>query len=168
MWNAISAIATSVGAGAAIYYVVLTHRLWRATAAQVKMLQSTRETELMLQLMTTYDRLRSHVITLRDWAGDDVRGKSGRFRDELLYARKKGDQYNIDDARYAVSRFFVMVRKLANAGFLSEDVIVSALDARAVDEVFLKLVDPLDEIAAPDSYQRIDREFFVSLLQRHY
>ena len=167
-WTAVSAIATAAAAGAAFIYVVLTYQLWSTSADQVRMLQVTRETELMLRLMTDYDSLRTEVRTLQEWGGSDVRARAHRFSDERRDAATAGRSYNIDEARFAISRFFVRIRKLNLAGYLSEDVIVNALSASAIRDVFLGIVDPLDEIAGGSSYWSIDRDYFASLLERRY
>jgi hypothetical protein len=169
-WMAVSAVATVGAAVAAVVYVCLTYGLWKAAAAQVRTAHTTRETELMLRLMTDYDRLRPEVNTLRQWWGHGrERDEMFRlFRDESNTAAQRGELYNIDEARYALSRFFVRIRKLAKKEYLSEDVIVAALDAKAIAKVFLEWVDPLDELVSGPDFQSTDREYFSDLLRRRY
>jgi len=171
-WQAVSALATVVGAFAAWYYVRLTHKLWRATAGQVEIAKKNSEAELMLRLMMEYDFMRPQLNTLREWwpilASDNQIQQMKRFAEEQKDALDAGREYNINEARHRISRFFVRIRKLAQAGYLSEDLIVAALDADAIDLTFLKRVDPLDELVAPTSYKCVDRQFFADLLGRRY
>jgi len=174
-WNGVSAVATAVAAIAAWWYVRLTHRLWTATRDQVDMLTKTRETELMQQLMSGYDRLRESIEFIQqyymDCACSGPTDPIRRYGDEMALNVDgrviDENAHNLDDHRYRVSRFFVRTRKLVQATYLSEDVLVRALDRRAI-AVFLNLVDGLDEAKAGSHYSRDDRDFYNDLLHRRY
>lgn len=176
-WSAVSAIATVGAAVAAWWYVQLTRRLWEATRDQVQMLTKTRETELMQQLMLDYDRLRDSISFIRayymDCAASGPTDPFERFKEEMTLNLHGGtisdtNAHNLDDHRHRVSRFFVRTRKLIRGDYLSEDVLVKALDRAAIEDVFLKLVDRLDEAKAGSHYKSDDREFYTDLLQRKY
>jgi hypothetical protein len=140
VWSAVSALATVAGAIAAWWYVRLTHRLWQATRDQVQMLTKTRETELMQQLILDYDRLRDSIAFIQsyymDCACSGPQDPIKRFAEEMMLDFHGGvgdtNAHNLDDHRHRVSRFFVRTRKLIRADYLSEDVLVQALDRRAI------------------------------------
>jgi len=161
MWIELQTIATIFAFGAAVGYVVLTHRLWKEAASQ-------RESLLMLRIINGYDKLRDDIQFLQDYYRDcAMSGPSDpivRFRDEITNPDFTADEQarSIDDPRFRVSRFFVRIRKLARAGYLSDNVVRAALDRDAVD-VFLKLVDPLDEAKSGRRYKHDDRDFFENL-----
>ena len=170
-WSAVSAVATVGGALAAWYYVRLTYKLWTATAGQVEITKRNSESELMLRLMMEYDFMREELNTLREWwpiLQSDDEAQFKKFADAQKDALAVGRSYNINEARHRISRFFVRIRKLANAGYLSEDIIVSALDADAIELTFLRRVDRLDKLIAPASYKDTDRRFYTELLARRY
>ena len=70
------------------------------------------------------------------------------------------------ECRGGRSRLFVKIRKLTTSGYLPERLVLISLDRRAV-EMFLDVVDPLDEIVAGANYRADDRELFTALLQKH-
>lgn len=158
MWIELQTTATVFAFGAAFRYVVLTARLLRETAAS-------RETDLMLRLIREYDGLRQSIVQIRAYYRDcETSGQEpmARFRAEY-----EGMQRLVDDARFDISRFFVRVRKLSQSGYLSERVIIAALDPEAIERVFLALVDPLDEVKAGADYKHDDRDVFTALLRRY-
>lgn len=157
--NALAAVATAIFTlGAAIaagYYCLLTYRLWTETAKQ-------REAQLMLRLMEGYDGLRGSIEELRGRhmesaeAGVDA---CERFADATGEDNIDKRTAWIDDQRFRVSRFFVSVRKRTRAGYLNEDLVWQALGGQAIEDVFLKLVDPLDEAKAGHRYGVSDKVF---------
>jgi hypothetical protein len=165
--SAFAAVATAVftfaAAVAAIVYVVLTHRLWREAAKD-------REAQLMLRLMEGYDGLRGSIEDIQGWylesaeAGVDA---CERFKEATGEDNMDKRTAWIDDQRFRVSRFFVSVRKLTRAGYLNEDLVWDALGGQAIDDVFLKLVDPLDAAKAGHRYGVSDKAFYQALLQKH-
>lgn len=164
--GAATAIITLLGVAVTGVYVVLTYGLWRNARAQLATDKKAREGGLALQMMVEYDKLRHEILTLILWAHPDPVERVRIFRDEQKDARALAQPYNIDEARYAVSRSFVQIRKLVRAGYLSEGVVVAALDERAIREVFLDLVDGLDA-ATSKHYDPIDRNFYTALLERY-
>jgi hypothetical protein len=128
---------------------------------------------LMLTLMTEYDELRDSIDFIREWhmecAANGNIDPVNRFVDELALpdgaATPKATA--LDDHRFRVSRFFVRTRKLTQAGYLSEDIVRRALEGRAIDDVFLKMVDPLDKGRAGSHYGAGDRQFYTDLLQKY-
>lgn len=165
--NSLAAVATAVFTlGAAIaagYYCFLTYRLWQETAKQ-------REAQLMLRLMEGYDNLRGSIETLRGWYMESAEnGLNACERFEEATGQDNIDERTawVDDQRFRVSRFFVMVRKLTRAGYLSEDIVWQALEGRAIREVFLELVDPLDRAKVGLNYAGLDRSFYQDLLRKH-
>jgi hypothetical protein len=163
-WIAVQTVATLLAFVAASWYVRLTQLLWRET-------QRTNQANLMQQLMVEYDGLRDSVITIQEWyresasAGVDPlqRFDEATAVDDVDYAVER-----VDDARFRVSRFFVKIRKLSLAGFLERRIIVLALNRAPMADVFLSLVDPLDQVISARVYGRTnvtDREFFGGLIR---
>ena len=60
------------------------------------------------------------------------------------------------------------IRKLIQANYLGEDIVARALSRQAIEDVFLRIVDPLDKIPAPANYKDLDRLFYLSILQKHW
>jgi hypothetical protein len=89
-----------------------------------------------------------------------------RFIDEMAWDFKNERSREVDFHRFLVSRFFVRTRKLAHAGYLPEKLVREALGGAAIEDVFLKLVDPLDKTASPN-YGAEDNKFYSELLQKH-
>jgi len=76
----------------------------------------------------------------------------------------------VNDARFKVSRFFVKVRKLAMAGFLDRRIVVAALSREAMEDVFLDMVNPLDQVINQRRYGRetiTDRNFYRALARAY-
>src|SRR5688572_1218321 len=151
-----SALFTAVAAIAAIVYVELTRRLWQEAAKQ-------REAGLMLMLMNDFDSLRGSVQSIREWYIESASGGLDpveRFSDAMStdFGEERSRAEQIDGHRFTVSRFFVRTRKLVRAGYLSEEIVSAALQGRAIEDVFLKMVDPLD--AVRPHYGQADRRFY--------
>lgn len=167
---AASAFFTAAAAIAATVYVVLTYRLWRAAADQHQEIARQNELQLMLSLMTEYDKLRDSIDFIRGWymecAANSV-DPVERFRNEIGVDSQTASAAALDDHRFRVSRFFVRTRKLAGAGYLSEGIVATALGGRAMEDVFLKMVDPLDEAKAGRHYGSADRRFYRELLAEY-
>jgi hypothetical protein len=158
-----TAVFTAVAAIAAVVYVELTRRLWRESAKQ-------REANLMLTLMVEYDNLRDSVRFVQDWFMESA--ASGvdaieRFRDEMGVDHSTPRAATLDDHRFRVSRFFVKTRKLVSADYLTEKMVAEALGGQAIEDVFLKLVDPLDAAKAGHNYGVTDRQFYTALLSKY-
>jgi hypothetical protein len=165
--TALATVATAIFTlGAAIaagYYCVLTYRLWCETAKQ-------REAQLMLRLMEGYDGLRDSIEAIQGWYLESAESSVDaceRFRDATEVDNMDKRTAWIDDQRFRVSRFFVSVRKLTRAGYLSEDLVWNALGGYAIEDVFLNLVDPLDAVKAGHRYGMSDRVFYQDLLRKH-
>lgn len=159
----VSAVFTTVGAIAAIVYVELTRRLWQEAAKQ-------REAGLMLMLMNDFDSLRDSVQSIRDWYMESASGGLDpveRFSDAMDadFGEERARAEGVDRDRFRVSRFFVRTRKLVRAGYLSEQIVSAALRGRAIEDVFLKMVDPLDAVSA--HYGQADRNFYSELLMKN-
>lgn len=170
--NAMSAIASAATAvftlAAAIVtgvYVALTYLLWRQN-------QRSQQTVLMQQLMVEYDGLRDAIRDIREWFKESA--GAGVDPVHRFEAETEGDVWSekveyVDDARFRVSRYFVRIRKLALAGFLDRRIIAMALGPDAMD-VFLVLVDPLDQVIHERAYgyaNITDREFFQAVVRDH-
>lgn len=162
-WSALAAIGTVGAAIAAIVYVELTRRLWHETKMQ-------REASLMLSLMTGYDELRDSIEYIQQYhyecasAGADP---IDRFKAEkgVDYGTERAEA--LDAHRFRVSRFFVRTRKLVLGRYLGEKIVRDALGGQAIEDVFLKLVDPLDAAKAPYNYGSTDRAFYSGLLKKY-
>jgi hypothetical protein len=75
--------------------------------------------------------------------------------------------WRVDAHRFRISRYFVTIRKLVETDFLSERVVIAAVDLSAI-EVFLDLIDPLDEVkAALPTYSSADKQFFLELSEKY-
>jgi hypothetical protein len=163
-WTMLSAVATAAAAVATAGAVVYNHLLWRQA-------DRSRQTDLMLRLMDEYDRLHGDVVQLQLFfmeCASASTGAVGYFADGVWMLDSISDQIRkVDNSRFALSRFFVRIRKLVRAGLLSEDVVLAALDRAAVEQVFLALVDPLDHAKAGTSYSAVDRQFYERLLPRY-
>jgi hypothetical protein len=169
-WISVWAIASAGAAMAAALYVWLTYQLWCATAAHVAMLKTSRETELMLRLIREYDGLSGDIDYIGDFFNDCAcNGPSDpvkRFAEAMRLDAPDSRASSVDESRFRVSRFFVRTRKLVRAGYLSERVVVAALDREAV-QVFLEFVEPLNQGIAGRNYKSDDKEFFQALLTRY-
>jgi hypothetical protein len=161
-----SALFTLGAAIAAFVYVELTRRLWQEAAAE-------REGGLMLTLINGYDQLRDDIEWILQYyiecATSGPVDPVERYRTEMGNVDFVADRdaRDLDDHRFRVSRFFVRTRKLVRAGFLSERVVVAALERQAIEDVFLRLIDPLDKAKAGKNYDSEDHRFYTSLLS-HY
>lgn len=164
--GAAAAVFTLGAATFAIMYAALTYRLWQETAAH-------RESDLMLRLMHEYDGLRGAIQDIQQYSSQCALSgptdPAARFRAEMANVDFVDDQEAraVDEPRFRVSRFFVRTRKLVRAGFLSRRVVIAALDRQAIEDVFLRLIDPLDEAKAGKRYKRDDRDFFEALLKQY-
>jgi hypothetical protein len=164
-WEVVGNLATVIASILGVVFVALNYGMWREAALQ-------REGALMLQLTEGYDRLREDVDLLRQFyiecAANGPTDPIERFRYDVAGLDFTFDQQvaSLDDARFRISRFFVGIRRLVKAGFLSERVVIAALNRRAIEYVFLKLVDPLDEAKAGTRFNPTDRDFYRALLNR--
>ncbi len=162
MWIEIQTIGTLLAFLAAGWYAVLTRRLLGETSSQ-------RQTDLVLRLMEEYDGLRTAIQNVQGWYFESASARVNaveRFEEALGLDFAIDDSKLIDDSRFKVSRFFVKVRKLSAAGFLDRRLIVAALSRAAIEDVFLKLVDPLDQVIFERTYGRPnikDRDFYREL-----
>jgi hypothetical protein len=162
-WIAAQTAIAALALAAASWYVILTSRLWREAATQ-------RESHLMLQLMTEYDGLREQIDLIRFWYNESAEAGVDpvkRFGDEVHDEGRDERVVLVDDCRFRLSRFFVRIRKLVQAGYLTEDIVVNALDRAVIEAVFLGMVDPLDAARARTRYKATDREYFSRLLARY-
>ena len=123
--------------------VYLNWHLWKTAAADAQ--RSRRQSELALVegLMTEYDQMRDSIRELQQWK----QRNGDRFIESFKTGMRSGSAtvHAIDTHRHRVSRFFVRLRRLSEAGFLDQDIVRISLVPRAVEEVFLELVDQLDE-----------------------
>jgi len=163
-WTALSAVATAAAAGATFLTVLYNHVFWRQAARS-------READLMLRLMEDYDSLREDAATLRSFfiecAASGIDAKE-RFANGFINPGSVTDDVSaVDESRFALSRFFVRIRKLIEAGYLSKRVVVAAVHRSAIEKVFLDLVDPLDEAKAGRNFGSKDREFYQDLLRNY-
>ncbi|MEQ1896078.1 MAG: hypothetical protein ABL971_01665 [Vicinamibacterales bacterium] len=166
MWVEFQTIGTLLAFLAAAWYAVLTRRLLRETSAQ-------RQTDLALRLMEEYDALRAAIQNVQEWHLESAAAGVNaveRFREALELDFATDDSKLVDDSRFKVSRFFVKVRKLSLAGFLDRRLIAAALSRAAVEDVFLGLIDPLDQVVSCRHYGRpniTDRDFYRDLAKMY-
>jgi hypothetical protein len=167
-WDALTAASTFVAAIGAWRYVVLTRRLWEAADRQAKTAETQREAGLMLQLINEYDALRDSLRSLREFRKSAKR-QSLDWLEEFRRAARQGfpgDMEIVDDSRFRISRFFNRARRLVEAGYLNEQLIVASLE-RAALKRFLEDVDPLDQVLAGKDYNPTDRLFFEALKEKY-
>jgi len=160
-WTAVQTVATVLAFVAAGIYVVLTYFLWRQN-------HRTNQAVLMQQLIMEYDGLRNDIRTIQQWYMESASSSVdpvARFEEAVSVDFVPGDAQAVDDARFAISRFFVKIRKLCLAGFLERRIEVLALGRAAMEDVFLGLVDPLDRVKAGGKYGKSDRDFFTDLVE---
>jgi hypothetical protein len=168
--TAMTAVTSTVAGIGVLIYVVLTHRLWRESRRTNTEARRAAEAALMTQLMIEYDSRRDDVETIRAFYGQYPKKEAAlkAFRDLKEHGNGSSQtEQLVDPARFRLSRFFVRIRKLSRAGFLSRRIVWLALQRAAIEETFLEQVDPLDqEIAGlnnrPESLA--DRRFFQELL----
>jgi hypothetical protein len=168
--TALTAVMSTVASIGVLIYVGLTHRLWRESRRTNNQARRAAEAALMTQLMIEYDSRRDDVETIRAFYKQYPKKEAAlkAFRD----LKQHGDgtsqtEQRVDPARFRLSRFFVRIRKLSRAGFLSRRIVWLALQRAAIEETFLEQVDPLDQEIArlnhrPESLA--DRQFFRDLL----
>jgi hypothetical protein len=141
-----------------------------ALQRQHDLAKRTAEADIMSRLMVEYDKLRQDVRAIQDFY--KVRPTKDQVLQEFARAlaapdRRSEVMMTTDPARFAVSRFFVRIRKLEKGGYLSREIIWSALGRAAIEDVFLALVDPLDQVVnetAKKSTNLKDRLFFQELV----
>jgi hypothetical protein len=167
---AATAIVSAIAALGVMVYVVITFSLWQETRLGNEVARRTNEAALMSQLMVEYDQMRDDVrLVIASYGRAHNRQEAV---ETFRRARTAPDQNNeimtrIDPARFRISRFFVRLRKLANAGFLSRRIIFLALNRAAIEDVFLACVDPLDQVITVSNTGRdslADRTFYQQLL----
>jgi hypothetical protein len=160
----IAALAAIVAGLVGWRYLEWTRRMWEETSKQ-------RESALMLSLMEDYDGMRESIDFVRSWSFESLEAgldPTVRFDREVGFDFYDNDQARLmDEHRHRVSRFFVKTRKLVFAGYLTEKIVRDALGGQAIEDVFLKLIDPLDKVKAPGNYQSIDRAFYTHLLLKY-
>lgn len=157
----------AIGAG---LYVVLTYFLWQATRSQVDIQKRIAETALMQSLMVRYDDLRNDIEVVHDYyLGFPTKPNAlTDFKNAKAIGMKEPAIKAVDDSRFRVSRFFVGLRKLSNAGYLDRRVIAAALSREAMEDVFLEEIDPLDQEISQLVRGRpniTDRDFFRELVR---
>jgi hypothetical protein len=171
--NAAGPFFTAAAGIAAFVYVVLTYNLWQSSAGQHRAMVTQSETQLMLTLMIEYDQLRESIKQL-DKVGVKKLAEFP-FEDPPLDEfggrpqSVAGLMRAYDEPRFRVSRFFVKIRKLSQAGYLRREIIRAALDRDSV-QLFLENVDPLDQIVrqlAGKAADTTDRDFYSKLLQEY-
>jgi hypothetical protein len=104
----------------------------------------------------------------RNWYTETVASGADpleRFRDEIGVGET--DMPSIDESRFLVSRLFVRTRTLAEAGYLSDEIVAKAFGGQAIEDVFLKMVDPLDEVRAGAGRGRADERYYRKLLVKY-
>src|SRR5262245_15606748 len=118
-WLAVQTIATIAAFIAAGIYVWLTFRLMRETAIN-------RETELMLRIFNGYNDLRKDIELITEFY------KECRDQGTTPVQRVTRPE-GFDDARFRISRYFVLVRRLVQTDYLSEDVVRASLRPGEID-----------------------------------
>jgi len=172
---AVTAVLSVIAAVGVLVYVVLTYRLWQVSQAATDQARRTSEATLMSQLMLEYDGMRDSVRTVQQFY-EGYRGNPDAaldaFRQALTAPNQRSEiMQDVDPSRFRVSRFFVRMRKLANAGYLSRRIVWLAIQRAAIENVFLALVDPMDQVvnAVNKKSQNVaDRDFYRQLLQDHH
>lgn len=141
-----------------------------ALEAQNQLARRTSETAIMSQLMVEYDSMRDSIRVLQTFYRKH--GSRENAAQVFRQGRIAPDQNNevmtsVDPARFRVSRYFVRIRKLSTAGFLSPDLVRRALSREAIQDIFLSLVDPLDQVindVANKKRSVADRDFYDALV----
>lgn len=168
--TALTAVFSAIGTVGVLVYVVLTYKLWREAQRTNQQAQRSTEATLMSQLMIEYDNLRDSIRILQEFYKPyPTKEQAVAAFQAAKVAPDQNSQImtQVDPSRFRVSRFFVHVRKLANTEYLSTDLIKAALDRAAMQDVFLELVDPLDEAinrVRGRAHDAEDREFFQRLV----
>ena len=160
-WTAVGALGSWVSGALTAAYVVLTYWLWRDSKRAV-------EVQIVQSLMEQYDNLRPHILLLRRW----YMSAAAAGRDPVdLYSHEIGldglDVPEVDESRFLISRLFVRARKLVEAGYLEAELVAKAFGGQAIEDVFLKLVDPLDEVRSGKGSGRADEIFYRRLLSKY-
>jgi hypothetical protein len=168
--TAATAVVSTIAAIGVMVYVVLTYRLWEQSRLQNLATRRVHEAAVMSQLMVEYDGMRDAVRTLQDFF------KQFPTREQAVDAFRNArgapdpnsrEMQVVDPARFRVSRMFVRARKLARAGYVSRRIVFLSFNRQAIEDVFLALVDPLDEVIAVahrGAPSLADREFYRQLL----
>jgi hypothetical protein len=162
-WIALQTIATALALVVAGIYARLTYLLWKEA-------NRTSQSALMQQMMVEYDSMRRDVKTVRDLLYQRHATKEeavGVFRTAVHFGALKDVMGQVDDSRFHLSRFFVKARKLSQAGYLDRNVIAMALQRAAIEDVFLGMIDPLDQVLNVKARGKIsvaDRDFYTALL----
>ena len=148
--------------------VFLNWRLWKTTARDAQRARRQSELVLVERLMTEYDGMRDSIQALQAWK--DTRGGADFVETFRVGLRDRHENIQqIDEHRHRVSRFFVRLRTLAERGLVDEEILRASLHRRAVQDVFLDLVDKLDEVVCEVSqtpFGDADRKFYQAVLLR--
>jgi hypothetical protein len=124
----------------------------------------------MSQLMDEYDGLRDAARTVQDFYRGFPTTQAALDAFRTAYAARDATSdimVRVDPARFKLSRFFVGMRKLSRAGFLSRRIVWLAMQRAAIEDVFLAQIDPLDQVIAESAHGRrnvSDRDFYRELL----
>jgi hypothetical protein len=144
-----------------------------ALETQNKLQLKTSEAALMQQLMNEYDALRPAVVEVFNWSVRFGSTAPQRMKREvhLRQGFSPEDQAvhllatSANVARHRVSRFFVRVSRLAEAGYIREELVALILDRQAI-EIFLLDVTPHDQ-SVLESYWTGDAFVFFSNLLKY-
>lgn len=158
-------LAAAVFAGLIVF---LSWRLWTTAARDAHRAQRQSQLELVERLMTEYDQMRESIQALQEWKR--TRGGADFVETFRVGLRDKHENISkIDEHRHRVSRFFVRLRRLTEHGFVDVDILRISLYRRSVQEVFLDLVDRLDEVACEVNNKHFgdaDRKFYRAFLKQ--
>ena len=141
-----------------------------ALQEQNEQARRTAEAAIMSQLMMEYDGMRNDIRIVQRFYEDS--GNPEQALEAFRRGRTALDQNNpvaitLDQSRFEISRFFVRVGKLSTRGYLSRRIIWRVLGRQAIEDVFLNLVDPLDQVVnqiAGNPRSMADHDFFRQLL----
>jgi len=184
------AVPVLVGLVIAVVYDLITRGMWAAatfwTAAQgigtllafwaaLKLYRGTAnewKAGLVLRLSDEYDGLRESIELIEGYYMEFMEFREGGknpvpyFRDNIDPGIDDPKAKAIYEARFKVSRFFAKIRKLVRAGYLSEELVISAID-RGAFILFVNTIEPLDKARPWHGYNPNDRDFYVALLDKY-
>lgn len=174
--SAVTAVMTALGVVGAFCYVALTYRLWLEARRQADQHAQEARFAAMEALLAEYDGLRDSMRAVSDWFARNARSTVPSVEDPVqafAMALSAPDRNNLawelSPERFRVSRFFVRIRKLVDAGHLPRDLVVLSLDKPAI-AFFLDRIDPLDQAVrsvAGLPPNRADELFYRSLLAEY-
>ena len=164
--------ATLAAASVALAYVILTSRLVSTTRASVNNAWKANQAGLLKALLEEHAGLASDIDKIHAWWKINGNAAIKKYEQDLRASHRPEPTAQMHESRKRVSQFFFRVRVLCEKGMLDSELVAATVGREPV-QVFLRYIDPLDEIVrrvrVPTKGHNIaDREYFHRYLEEHF